>query len=96
MPIGAIVKGEVLKTAAFGAFVLLENGLECLIHVTELSGLTFSNVDEVVKKGDQIEARVLKIDPEHKKIALSIKEFTSDLKGENIDEIVVEKEESDE
>jgi len=96
MPIGSIVKGEVLKTAAFGAFILLENGLEGLIHVTELSDQAFSKVEDVIKKGDNIEARVLKIDPEHKKIALSIKEFTSDLKGENIDEIVVEKEESDE
>lgn len=93
MPIGAIVKGEVLKTAAFGAFILLENGLEGLIHVTELSDQSFSKVEDVIKKGDHIQARVLKIDPEHKKIALSIKEFTSDIKGENIDEIVVEKEE---
>lgn len=96
MPIGAIVKGEVLKTAAFGAFVLLENGLEGLIHVTELSDQSFGKVEDVIKKGDHITARVLKIDPEHKKIALSIKEFTADQKGENLDEIVVEKEEDEE
>src|SRR5690606_41021143 len=74
IPVGAIVSGIVTKITAFGAFVELENGIEGLIHVTELSDEAFGKVEDVIAKGDQITAKVLKIDPEHKKIALSIKE----------------------
>jgi len=95
IPIGSVVKGTVIKTAAFGAFVLLENGLEGLIHVTELSDEPFGKVEDIISKGDEITAKVLKIDPEHKKIALSTKEFISGSKeGSQPDEIVVEKEEA--
>ncbi len=69
------VKGIVTKITAFGAFVELDNGIEALIHVTELSDQPFGKVEDVVKKGDEITAKVIKLDPEHKKIALSIKEY---------------------
>lgn len=92
MPVGSIVKGTVIKTAAFGAFVLLQNGLEALIHVTELSDQPFGKVEDVISKGDEITAKVIKIDPEHKKIALSIKEYMIDKTNINRDEIVVDKE----
>lgn len=96
MPIGSIVKGSIMKTAAFGAFVLLENGLEGLIHVTELSDEPFGKVEDIISKGDEITAKVIKIDPEHKKIALSTKDFLGNKKGTSRDEIVIEKEEKDE
>ena len=44
------------KVTAFGAFVELENGIEGLIHVTELSDQTFGKVDEVIKEGDEVTA----------------------------------------
>ncbi len=74
MPIGSTVKGKVSKITAFGAFVELENGVEGLIHVTELSDQAFGKVEDVISKGDEITAKVIDIKPEDKKIALSLKE----------------------
>lgn len=89
MPVGSVVSGEVTKITAFGAFIELEEGIEGLIHVTELSDQAFGKVEDLVNKGDQISAVVIKLDPEHKKIALSMKEFTTDETQQNYDDIVV-------
>lgn len=89
MPVGSLVKGKVTKITAFGAFVELESGIEGLIHVTELSDQAFGKVEDVVSKGDEVTAKVIKLDPEHKKIALSIKEYMIDQNQCNRDDIVV-------
>jgi small subunit ribosomal protein S1 len=89
MPPGSVVKGTVTKTTAFGAFVELENGIEALVHVTELSDQPFGKVEEVISKGQQVLAKVIKLDPEHKKISLSIKEHLVEKNKENRDDIVV-------
>lgn len=88
IPPGSLVKGTVTKITAFGAFVELDNGLEGLIHVTELSDQAFGKVEDIVSKGDEVTAKVIKLDPEHKKIALSIKEYLIDKNQENRDDIV--------
>jgi predicted RNA-binding protein with RPS1 domain len=56
----------------FGAFVQLEPGVEGLIHVSELSPNRVRRVADIVKAGQEVEVRVLKVDPEEKKIALSL------------------------
>ncbi len=89
MPVGQLVKGKISKITAFGAFVELDNGIEGLIHVTELSDQPFGKIEDVVSKGDEVTAKVLKLDPEHKKIALSIKEYLIDRNQHNHDDIVV-------
>ena len=89
MPVGALVKGKVTKITAFGAFVELDSGIEGLIHVTELSDQAFGKVEDVVSKGDEVTAKVIKLDPEHKKIALSIKEYLIDQNQVNRDDIVM-------
>lgn len=89
MPVGTLVTGKVSKITAFGAFVELDNGIEGLIHVTELSDQAFGKVEDVVSKGEAITAKVIKLDPEHKKIALSIKEYLIDKNQCNRDDIVV-------
>jgi small subunit ribosomal protein S1 len=89
MPVGSLVKGKVSKITAFGAFVELDNGIEGLIHVTELSDQAFGKVEDIVSKGDEVTAKVIKLDPEHKKIALSIKEYLIDQNQCNHDDIVV-------
>jgi small subunit ribosomal protein S1 len=91
LPIGSLVSGVVTKTAAFGAFVQLDNGIEALIHVTELSDQPFGKVEDVVSKGDAVTAKVIKLDPEHKKVALSIKEYLIEKNQQNRDDIVVGK-----
>lgn len=89
MPVGSLVKGKVSKITAFGAFVELDSGIEGLIHVTELSDQAFGKVEDIVSKGDEVTAKVIKLDPEHKKIALSIKEHLIDQNQCNRDDIVV-------
>lgn len=89
MPVGTLVKGKVSKITAFGAFVELDSGIEGLIHVTELSDQAFGKVEDIVSKGDDVTAKVIKLDPEHKKIALSIKEYLIDKNQCNRDDIVV-------
>ncbi len=89
IPVGSLVKGKVTKITAFGAFVELDNGIEGLIHVTELSDQAFGKVEDVVSKGDEVTAKVIKLDPEHKKIALSIKEYLIEKNEYSEDDIVV-------
>jgi small subunit ribosomal protein S1 len=89
MPVGSLVKGIVTKITAFGAFVQLENGIEALVHVTELSDQPFGKVEEVVSKGQEITAKVIKHDAENKKLALSIKEYLVETQNKNNDDIVV-------
>jgi small subunit ribosomal protein S1 len=89
MPVGTLVKGIVSKITAFGAFVELDNGIEALVHVTELSDQPFGKVEDVVQKGEEVTAKVIKLDSEHKKIALSIKEYLIDKNKCNRDDIVV-------
>ncbi len=89
MPVGSLVQGIVSKITAFGAFVELPNGIEALVHVTELSDQPFGKVEDVINKGEEVTAKVIKLDPEHKKIALSIKEYLVDKNKVNRDDIVV-------
>lgn len=89
MPIGSVVEGVVTKVTAFGAFVILDSGIEGLIHVTELSDQSFAKVEDLINKDDRVQAKVIKVDPEQKKIALSIKEYLVDKNQVNRDDIVV-------
>ena len=89
MPIGSLVKGIVTKVTAFGAFVELYNGIEGLVHVTELSDQAFGKVEDVVSVGSEVQAKVLKIDLEHKRVSLSIKDFVVETNRENRDDIIV-------
>jgi small subunit ribosomal protein S1 len=89
MPVDSLVKGIVSKITAFGAFVELENGIEALVHVTELSDQPFGKVEDVISKGEEVVAKVIKLDPEHKKIALSIKDYLIEKNKHNRDDIVV-------
>jgi len=89
IPIGSVKKGVVTKITAFGAFIELENGIEGLVHVTELSDRSFGKVEDIVKVGATVQAKVIKIDPEHKKISLSIKDHLVDTNHIDRDDIVV-------
>src|SRR5204863_2029430 len=68
---GQVVKGKVTKLTNFGVFVELEPGLEGLLHISELADRKVDSPEEVVKVGDEIEVRVLRVDPEDRKIGLS-------------------------
>lgn len=72
-PKGSVVEGTVLRTADFGAFVELEKGVEGLVHISELDDRRVNQVTDVVKPGDKVQVRVLDVDPENRRLSLSIK-----------------------
>jgi small subunit ribosomal protein S1 len=71
-PRGMLVKGKVVKIMDFGAFVEIEPGLEGLIHISELSPNRVRRVADIVKAGQEVEVRILKVEADLKKIALSL------------------------
>jgi small subunit ribosomal protein S1 len=70
---GATVRGKVSRIAQFGAFVKLEPGVEGLVHVSELATRHVRSVGDVVKEGEEVECRVLAVDPDEQRLSLSIK-----------------------
>ncbi len=70
--IGDSVPGVVTKITNFGVFVELESGLEGLLHISELADHKVDNPEEVVKVGQRVEVRVIKIDPDERKIGLTL------------------------
>jgi small subunit ribosomal protein S1 len=77
-PIGAHVEVEIAKLVNFGAFARLENGVEGLIHVSEISDQPIQKPEEALSVGDKVTAKVISIDPTERKIGLSIREFQRD------------------
>jgi small subunit ribosomal protein S1 len=71
--IGQLVSATVTKLASFGAFARVDEGIEGLIHVSELSDRRVNHPKEVVKEGDVLQLRVIKIDPERRRLGLSLK-----------------------
>jgi small subunit ribosomal protein S1 len=74
---GTIARGKVTRTAKFGAFVELPEGVEGLVHISELSHARVGRVTEVVKVGQEIDVKVLSVDPDQRRMSLSIKELTA-------------------
>jgi small subunit ribosomal protein S1 len=70
---GQIIKGKVTKITNFGVFVGLQDGLEGLLHISELADHKVENPEEVVKVGEEIEVKILRVDTEERKIGLSRK-----------------------
>ena len=71
--VGDLVKGKITKIATFGAFVELEDDIDGLVHISQLSEDHVAKVKDVVKVGDEVEARVIKVDKAERRIGLSIK-----------------------
>ncbi|PYU71591.1 MAG: 30S ribosomal protein S1 [Acidobacteria bacterium] len=74
-PVGTVVTGKVRNIAEFGAFVEIEDGFDGLVHVGDVSWTgRVKNPHEVFKKGEDVTAKVLKIDPENRRVSLGIKQ----------------------
>jgi small subunit ribosomal protein S1 len=74
--IGDLVKGKVTKLASFGAFVQLADDIDGLVHISQLSENHVAKVKDVLKVGQEVEARVIKVDKIERRIGLSIKAAT--------------------
>ncbi|GAI07136.1 unnamed protein product, partial [marine sediment metagenome] len=70
---GDIMRGRVTKITNFGVFVELEKDLEGLLHISELSEKKVESPEEVVSVGDEVEVKVLRVDPVGRKIGLSLR-----------------------
>ena len=77
---GMIVQGKVTKITNFGVFVELEEDLEGLLHISELSDQKIENPQEIVGVGDELEVKILRVDIDERKIGLSLKraQWTAD------------------
>jgi len=71
--IGDLVTGKVTKLASFGAFVQLQDDIDGLVHISQLSEEHVAKVKDVLKVGQEVEARVIKVDKAERRIGLSIK-----------------------
>lgn len=78
-PVNSHVKGKVVSITDYGAFIELEKGIEGLIHVSEMSwSQHIKNPSQVLKEGDRVEAVVLNIEADDRKISLGLKQLTPD------------------
>lgn len=77
LEVGQVLKGKVTSIKNFGAFVNI-NGLEGLIHISEVSWDRIDKVEDVLKLGDEIEVFILGIDKDEQKISLGLKQLTAD------------------
>lgn len=78
-PVGTVISGAVRNLTPYGAFVALEEGIDGMIHVSDMSWTRkINHPSEVLKKGDVVEARVLNIDKENQRVSLGIKQLEVD------------------
>ena len=82
--IGMEVEGTIIKITGFGVFAEFGDGLEGLIHITQLGSKNISEPEKGVKIGEKIKAKIVKVDTSNKKIALSIKAYEENLDLEAI------------
>ncbi len=73
--VGMDVQGKVIRLTDFGAFVELEDGVEGLLHVSELSHERVNKPEDVVQVGQELSLKVIKLDPEERKIGLSLRAY---------------------
>lgn len=76
--VGQVVKGTISRTVPFGAFIEIENNLEGLIHISELSDKHVEKPEDVIVLGQEVEAKIIKLIPEEQKIGLSVKRVGRD------------------
>ena len=76
--VGSEVTGKVARMTDFGAFIELEPGIDALLHVSQISKEHINKPSDVLKKGDEVTAKIVDFDEENKKISLSIKALLPD------------------
>ena len=79
-PVGATVEGRVRNLTEFGAFIEIEDGIDGLVHVSNLSWTTrVKHPSEVLKKGDKVKAVILAIEPDKRRLSLGVKQMQPDV-----------------
>lgn len=88
--VGQMVKGKISKLASFGAFVEIEEGIDGLVHISQISEERVQKVRDALQPGQEVEARVIKIDPVERRIGLSIKAAKMSDEEFKVDESMLE------
>ena len=88
--VGQTVTGTVTKLANFGAFARIDRGIEGLIHISELAHQVIKHPRDVVTEGDELELKIIRIEPERRRLGLSLKQTT-----DPSDEVVIAAEEDE-
>jgi small subunit ribosomal protein S1 len=79
-PVGSQLTGKVRNLTEFGAFVEVEEGIDGLIHISDMSwSKRLQHPSEVLKKGDEVEAMVLSLEPENQRLSLGLKQLATDI-----------------
>jgi small subunit ribosomal protein S1 len=86
--VGNAVRGKVTHIADFGIFVELEEGVEGLIHVSESGCEPPTRAEDVFKRGEEVAAKIIKVDPAERKIGLSIKEYQKEQERSDLDDFL--------
>ncbi|MBN1345596.1 MAG: S1 RNA-binding domain-containing protein [Phycisphaerae bacterium] len=89
--VGSTIKGKVVRTTDFGAFVSLEDGIDGLVHISEIAEERIRAVTDKVNPGDEVEVRVLGVDTEAKKISLSMRQPPAEPSSEDIAKATAER-----
>jgi small subunit ribosomal protein S1 len=71
--LGQVVEGTITQLASFGAFARIEDGIEGLIHISEMGDERIQHPKELIAEGDQVQARIIRIDPARKRMGLSLR-----------------------
>ncbi|MCK4574524.1 MAG: 30S ribosomal protein S1, partial [candidate division Zixibacteria bacterium] len=78
-PVGKIISGKVRNLTAFGSFVELEEGIDGLVHISDMSWTRrIQHPSELMRKGDRVEVKVIKIDHDNRRISLGLKQLVED------------------
>jgi small subunit ribosomal protein S1 len=85
-PVGTTISGKVRNLTEFGAFVEVEDGIDGLIHISDMSWSKVKHPSEVLKKGDTVEAQVLSIDAENQRLSLGLKQLQTGIWREFFDQ----------
>jgi small subunit ribosomal protein S1 len=85
-PMGSRVTGKVVRLTDFGAFVELEPGVDGLLHISQMSNRPISRPDEVVNVGDELTLLVIRVDPNERRIGLSLKELAHAIEMTHVEE----------
>ncbi len=94
-PVGSVVTGVVTKTVDFGAFVRLEDGIEGLVHISQLADRRVGRPEEVVNAGETVTVKVIGLRPQEHRISLSIRQALEDKERSEYKRYMKESKESD-
>jgi len=76
--VGQVLTATITRLAAFGAFAKMDDAIEGLIHISEMADYRINHPKEIVQEGDEVQVRVIRIDPQHRRIGLSLRQASED------------------